>query len=147
MRLTVLLLALLCGCASPHGLKLIDAKDGKRAPWAEARTSFQPTDPFLALIRGYGGRKVTLELWREPNQKVGSATHDIPARKTYRSYDGLAFDTRWREVELAEWETFYWTSTDYVLQFKPLPPGSYELRLQADNGQKESAKFSIQSQP
>jgi hypothetical protein len=147
MRYSIILLALLCGCASPRGLKLIDVKDGKRAPWADAKTSFQPTEPFLAVIRGYGGRKVTIELWREPNQKVGSATHDIPARKTYRSQDGLAYDTRGRDVVLAERETFYWTSTDYVLQFKPLRPGSYELRLHADNGQKESTKFIIESQP
>jgi hypothetical protein len=65
----------------------------------------------------------------------------------YRSSGDLGFDTRYRDVELAEKETIHWTSTDYVLRFKPLPPGAYELRLSSDDGQNESAKFTVTNYP
>jgi len=57
----------------------------------------------------------------------------------------LVYDTRWREVELAERHTYYWTGTDYMLRFKPLPPGAYELRLRSDDGRNESTKFTVES--
>jgi hypothetical protein len=143
----VIWLALLCGCASPRGLDLIDVKDSSRAAWAKPKTSLTPSEPFLARIRGYGGRKVTLELWRCGTNKdalIHTASHNIPARKVYRSYDGIFFDTQHRDLRLIEQETFYWNRTDYVLKLKPLGPGIYEFRLSADDGRKESTKFTVE---
>jgi hypothetical protein len=144
-RLALIVVAFLCGCASRPGLKLIDFKDADRATWAEPKATFSPSEQFLVHIRGYGGRKVTVELWSEPNQLVAKTTHDIPAGKTYRSYDGLVYDTRGRNIQLAERHTFYWTGTDYILRFKPLLPGVYELRLHSDDGRNESTKFTVEA--
>src|SRR3954464_14665132 len=145
VREFLILLVLLCGCAAQHEMKVIDVQDAKRVPWAEPKTTFKPTESFLAVIRGYGGHKITLELWRcgTPDSLLHSANYDVPARKTYWTYDGVFFETRRRDLTLVEQETFYWTSTDYVLRFKPLGPGIYELRLASDHGQKESVKFTI----
>ena len=146
--LAVILAAFLCGCASGRGLKVIDLKDADRATWADPKTTFQPSESFLAHISGYGGRKVTLELWREPSQLVAKATHNIPARKTYISKQNpFVFDTQGRDLTLTERETIYWTGTDYMLRLKPLPPGAYELRLSSDDGRNESAQFTVQGNP
>src|SRR5688500_18523575 len=92
----MLVLALLCGCASRQGIKVIHASDAERATWAKPSGSFQSAEPLLAHIEGYAGSKVTLELWRDPNMLVRRSSFTIPASKTYRSEDGYLFDPRFK---------------------------------------------------
>jgi hypothetical protein len=144
MKLAVLMLgAMLCGCATKQGLRTIDVNDARRAVWAKPKTTFAASEPLLVHIRSYGGRKVTLELWREPNQFCGKVTCDIPAQKMYKTREPFVYDTTHRDVRLVERETVYWTSTDYVVKMQPQPPGVYELRLRADDGRSETVKFTV----
>lgn len=132
------------GCATERGLKVIDFKDAKRAIWAEPKQTFRSSETPLVRVYGYGGHTVRLELWKDSQTLLGVGTNAIPKQVISRSYEGLGFRNSYSDVELVERERVSWNSTDWFLRLRPLRPGKYELRLKSDDGNTQSAAFTVE---
>ena len=147
LRLATFLVVILCGfgCASTdRGLKVIDPADAKRGTWAAPKTVFKASEKALVRVHGYGGHRVRLELWREPNQLVGAMNADIPKASMTRTNAGIGFHDSFGQIVAMEQEKVQWRTTDWHVTIGPLRPGNYEVRLLSNGQQREAAKFVVE---
>ena len=142
----VIALAILSfGCASTEkGMKIIDPKDAQRATWAESKQTFKVGEEGLVRVHGYGGHQVKLELWRVPDRLLGTLNQTVPKASISRSDAGIGFHEYFGEMVPMERERIQWTTKNWIIPFKRLPPGKYAFRLTADDGRKETAAFTVE---
>jgi len=131
------------GCASPNGLKILDAKDTKNPEFAKSKQTFTTSESPLIRVHGYGGTKVSIQVKEATRGPVGTITKDIPkatAQNTGRDY---VFRSEGAQMVPTERETIRWTTTDLMIPLKPFPPGKYEIVLSADDGRRETQTFEV----
>ena len=133
----------LLGCASPSGLKIIDANEAKNATFAKPKQTFSPSESPLIRVHGYGGAKVSIKIAEVSRGPIGTITKDIPKATAQNMGRDLSFRSEGPQMVPAERETIRWTTTDLLIPLKPLPPGKYEVVLSADDGRRETQTFEV----
>ncbi len=148
LRLLALLVAAVVGCqtAGKSGIKITAAQDVNRGTWAKPRDHFTSGDTPVIRVFGYGGQKVTLELWEEIRGLVNKKSATIPRTVTQVSDEGIVFQEKFGRMAPVHSEKFTRTTTDWMVQLKSLPPGRYEVRLLAEDGRHDAARFSIENE-
>ena len=148
LRLLVLLVAALVGCqtAGKSGIKITAVKDVKRGTWAKPKDHFVSGDTPAVRVFGNGGQKVTLELWEELRGLVNKKSETIPETVAQVSDKGIIFHENFGRMAPVQSEKITRTTTDWIVQLKSLPPGRYEVRLLAEDGRHDAARFSIEKE-
>ena len=148
LPLLALLVAALIGCqtAGKSGIKITAAQDVNRGTWAKPRDHFISGDTPVVRVFGYGGQKVTLELWEEIRGLVNKKSATIPRTVTQVSDEGIVFQEKFGRMAPVPSEKFTRTTTDWIARLKSLPPGRYEVRLLAEDGRHDAARFSIENE-
>ena len=148
LRLLALLVAALVGCqtALKSGIRITAVQDVNRGTWAKPRDHFVSGDTPVVRVFGYGGQKVTVEVWEELRGLVSKKSATIPKKVTQVSDEGIAFHENFGRVQPMYSETITRTTTDWIVQLKIFPPGRYEVRLVAEDGRHDTARFSIETE-
>ncbi len=148
LPLLALLVAAWIGCqtAGKSGIKITAAQDVNRGTWAKPRDHFTSGDTPVVRVFGYGGQKVTLELWEEIRGLVNKKSATIPKTVTQVSDEGIRFQEKFGRMAPVPSEKITRTTTDWVVQLKSLPPGRYEVRLLAEDGRHDAARFSLENE-
>jgi len=148
LPLLALLVAALIGCqtAGKSGIKITAAQDVNRGTWAKPRDHFTSGDTPVIRVFGYGGQKVTLELWEEIRGLVNKTSATIPKTVAQVSDQGIVFQEKFGGMAPVHSEKVTRTTTDWIVQLKSLPSGRYEVRLLAEDGRHDAARFSIENE-
>ncbi len=148
LPLLALLVAALIGCqtAGKSGIKITAAQDVNRGTWAKPRDHFTSGDTPVIRVFGFDGQKVTLELWEEIRGLVNKKSATIPKTVTQVSDEGIRFQEKFGRMAPAPSERITRTTTDWIVRLKSLPPGRYEVRLLAEDGRHDAARFSIENE-
>src|SRR6266568_2521608 len=139
------LLAATSGCRSSGmmNLKIIAERDLERRVWAEPKLHFATNEPVLICISGYGGHSVTLELWESAKGLVGKRTNQIPAVRLARA-ERQAPRVNLSQMGINRVEDLRMVGTDWIVKFKRLPPGNYEVKLDPDTGARKEGRFIVE---
>jgi len=148
LRLLALLVAAVVGCqtAGKSGIKITAAQDVNRGTWAKPRDHFSSGDTPVVRVFGYGGQMVTLELWEEIRGLVNQKSATIPRTVTQVSDEGIVFQEKFGRMAPVHSKKITRTTTDWMVQLKSLPPGRYEVRLLAEDGRHDAARFSLENE-
>ncbi len=148
LRLLVLLVAALVGCqtALKSGIRITAVQDVNRGTWAKPRDHFVSSDTPVVRVFGYGGQKVTFELWEELRGLVSKKSATIPKTVNQAADEGIVFQEKFGQMAPVRSEKVTRTTTDWVVRLISLPPGRYEVRLLAEDGRHDTARFSIENE-
>ena len=145
----LLLLLAIAGCQTggQGGMKITEVADVNRGTWGKDRDEFHYGETPAVRVSGYGGHEVTLELWEASKGLVGKGTARIPKAAAHTADAGIAFRNEFEIAQPMRVERTTWTTTDWIARFDNLAPGSYEVRLVADDGRRATAGFSVKPKP
>ena len=145
-RSVLFLLVGLAGCqtAPRPGLNITDVQEVQKGSSAKPRDRFTEKERPAVRIAGYSGHEVSLELWEAKRGFLSKTSHRIPAGTTSASEEGIEFRERSGSMQPTRVRRTAMTTMDWIVKLNPLRPGSYEMRLTADDGRRESATFVVE---
>jgi hypothetical protein len=147
---SILIICFLTACqstpqtsSSDSGRMYISADTGRREGLPFPLTELNSGQVPQAIILGFGGRSIALELWKQDGPLLGRANFVVPEERTKREDKGIVYAQGFENMRPVRRIETQHIPAGMCIQLKPLPPGAYEVRLVLDEKVRQTAAFRV----
>lgn len=147
---SILIICFLTACqsnpktsSSDSGRVYISTDTGRREGLPFPVTELNSGQVPLAVVLGFGGRSIGVELWKQNGPLLGRSNFVVPDERTTREDKGIVYSQGFENMRPVRRIETQHIPAGMFIRLKPLPLGAYEVRLVLDEKVRQTAAFRV----